>query len=114
MGNKQSKRNIWQGMLVGLIAGLVASWTMDRFQDVWIAVSPPDDSKKKEDQIDPSEETGVADVRLVREKIALQYKGDLRQHVAETDRIVQPLIEKLGLKEGVPPKKDDRRSGAEG
>ena len=56
MGNKQSKRNIWQGMLVGLIAGLVASWTMDRFQDVWIAVSPPDDQKKKENEADASEE----------------------------------------------------------
>src|SRR5437868_13924830 len=50
MDNKQSKRNIWKGMLVGLIAGLAASWAMDRFQDVWIAVSQPDDSKKKEDQ----------------------------------------------------------------
>jgi len=71
-------------------------------------------SKQPQDKIDPSEETGVADVRLVREKIALQYHGDLRKHVAETDRIVQPLIEKLGLKEGVPPKTDDRRSGTEG
>lgn len=31
---------------------------------------------------DASEETGVADVRLVREKIAAQYHGDLRQHIA--------------------------------
>jgi hypothetical protein len=71
-------------------------------------------STQPQDKIDPSDQTGVADVRLVREKIAAQYKGDLRKHVAETDRIVQPLIEKLGLKEGVPPKKDDRRSGTEG
>ncbi len=58
MGDKQNKPNIWKGMLVGLIAGLVASWTMDRFQDVWIAVSPPDESKKKEDETDPSEDSG--------------------------------------------------------
>ena len=56
MGDNQTKRNIWKGMLVGLIAGLAASWTMDRFQDVWIAVSLPDDSKKKEDQARPSED----------------------------------------------------------
>jgi len=43
-------------MLVGLIAGLAASWTMDRFQDVWIAVSSPDDSKRKEDQPRASED----------------------------------------------------------
>lgn len=63
---------------------------------------------------DPSEDTGVADVRVVREKIAFLYRGDLRKHVADTQRIVEPLIEKLGLKEGVPPRKDDRRSGTEG
>lgn len=47
-------------------------------------------------KIDPSEETGVADVRVVRDKIALLYHGDLRKHADDTDRIVEPLIEKLG------------------
>src|SRR5437588_10314151 len=56
MPNNQKQPNIWKGMLVGLIAGLVASWTMDRFQDAWIAVSPPEDSKKKEDETRASEE----------------------------------------------------------
>lgn len=63
---------------------------------------------------DPSDQTGVADVRIVRDKIASLYQGDLRKHVAETDAIVGPLIEKLGLKQGAPPRKDDRRSGTEG
>ena len=63
---------------------------------------------------DPSDETGVADVRVVRDKIASLYDGDIRKHVAETDAIVAPLIEKLGLKQGVPPRTDDRRSGTEG
>jgi len=49
MRDAQRKPNIWKGMLVGLLAGLVASWTMNRFQDVWIAVSSPDDSKKQKD-----------------------------------------------------------------
>ena len=69
------------------------------------------DSRSK---IDPSEDTGVADVRAVREKIAAQYNGDLRKHIADTDRLVQPLIKKLGLKQGVGPQRDDRRSGTEG
>src|SRR2546430_14369986 len=56
MSSNQKKPKIWRGILVGLVAGLAASWTMDRFQDVWIAVSSPDDSKKKEDETDPSED----------------------------------------------------------
>jgi hypothetical protein len=53
-------------------------------------------------------DTGVADVRRVRERIAAQYDGDLRRHVADTDAIVKPLIDKLGLKEGVPIGKPNR------
>lgn len=67
-----------------------------------------------QNKMDPSEETGVADVRIVRDKIASLYQGDLRRHAAETHRIVEPLIEKLGLREGTPARKDDRRSGTEG
>ncbi len=71
-------------------------------------------SADSQNNVDPSEETGVADVRRVRDKIAAQYHGDLREHVAQTNRIVEPLIEKLGLKEGIPARHDDRRSGTEG
>ncbi len=67
-----------------------------------------------QNKMDPSEEAGVADVRRVREMIAAQYHGDLREHVAGTNRIVEPLIEKLGLKQGIPARQDDRRSGTEG
>ena len=71
-------------------------------------------SANPQDKVDPSEDTGVADVRVVRNKIAAQYNGDLRKHVAETDEIVEPLLEKLGLKQGVPARTNDRRSGTEG
>ena len=71
-------------------------------------------SKPTPDRTDPSEETGVADVRLVRDKIAARYEGDLREHAADTRRIVDPLIAKLGLKEGVPARPHDRRSGTGG
>jgi hypothetical protein len=72
------------------------------------------DRSDSNDKIDPSDQTGVADVRAVREKIAAQYHGDLRKHVAETNEIVEPLIEKLGLKQGVPRQRNDRRSGTDG
>lgn len=71
-------------------------------------------SANSQNNVDPSEDTGVADVRLVREKIAAQYKGDLRKHVAETNQIVEPLIEKLGLKQGTPSHTQQQRSGTEG
>ena len=66
-----------------------------------------------QNKTDSSEETGVADVRRVCEKIAAQYHGDLREHIADTHRIVEPLIEKLGLKQDIPARQDDRRSGTE-
>jgi hypothetical protein len=45
------------------------------------------------------------------EKITEQYHDDLREHIAQTDEIVEPLIEKLGLEEGVPARRDERRLG---
>src|SRR6185312_8478555 len=27
--------NVWKGLAAGLVGGLVASWTMNRFQDAW-------------------------------------------------------------------------------
>ena len=40
--------NVWKGALAGLVAGLLASWVMDRFQDVWLGLSSNDGSTKKE------------------------------------------------------------------
>ena len=58
MIDDQRKPNIWKGILVGLIAGLVASWTMNRFQDVWIAASgSPNADKKDKEQGSEDEES---------------------------------------------------------
>ena len=41
------RSNLWKGLAAGLVGGLVASWTMNRFQDSWsklaksLEVSPP-------------------------------------------------------------------------
>ena len=45
-------------------------------------------SSPTHESADGAQETGVADVRRVREKIAAQYNGDLKKHVAETEAIV--------------------------
>jgi Protein of unknown function (DUF1440) len=33
--NESDASDVWKGLAAGLIGGLVASWTMNRFQDVW-------------------------------------------------------------------------------
>ena len=37
--NQPVRRNLWKGFAAGLIGGLVGSWTMNRFQDLWIKMS---------------------------------------------------------------------------
>jgi len=56
--------------------------------------------------------TAVDDVRLVREKIARQHAGDMREHVKESRRLAKGLRKKLGLKLVSPPAK--RRHGTGG
>ena len=40
--------DVWKGLAAGLIGGLVASWTMNRFQDVWGALSEDDEKSQGE------------------------------------------------------------------
>lgn len=44
------------------------------------------------------ERTPVDDVRAVRERIAAQHAGDLREHLLESNRVFESLREKLNLK----------------
>jgi putative membrane protein len=37
--NNHPERRLWKGAAAGLIGGFVASWTMNRFQDVWSKLS---------------------------------------------------------------------------
>lgn len=61
------------------------------------------------------DETGVADVRRVRESIAAQHGGNLAEHVAESNRIADELREKLRLGPVVqPPPRKTPRSGTGG
>lgn len=56
--------------------------------------------------------TAVDDVRAIREKIARQHAGDLREHVKESRRMGKELRRKLGLKLVTPPAQ--RRRGTDG
>ena len=37
--DSRGEGDVWKGLAAGLIGGLVASWTMNRFQDVWMKLS---------------------------------------------------------------------------
>jgi putative membrane protein len=42
--NNRGHGDVWKGLVAGLVGGLVASWTMNRFQDVWLKLSVNDHS----------------------------------------------------------------------
>jgi hypothetical protein len=48
--SKRSEGDVWKGLAAGLIGGLVASWTMNRFQDVWIKLAGAPSSGQAEGQ----------------------------------------------------------------
>ena len=50
------------------------------------------------------DETGVTDVRRVREEIARQHGGNLAEHAAESNRIADELREQLRLGPVVQPR----------
>lgn len=52
--HRQKKPHIGRGILIGLIAGLAASWTMNRFQAIWSEWPAHNDAKKKERQLEES------------------------------------------------------------
>jgi hypothetical protein len=57
MESKAQTNDEWdivKGLAAGLIAGLVASWTMNRFQDVWIKLADSDD-RNESAQTSPQE-----------------------------------------------------------
>ena len=57
------------------------------------------------------EPSAVDDVRRVREKIADQHRGNLRQHMEKTNRIFEQFRSMLNLKLVPPPKGKTVRSG---
>jgi putative membrane protein len=42
------KGDVWKGLIAGLVGGLVASWTMNRFQDMWMKFSANGDSASEQ------------------------------------------------------------------
>jgi putative membrane protein len=61
------KGNVIKGLVAGLVGGLVASWTMNRFQDVWLKLADheagSDQGSKPEPQQSNNEEQDDTTVR---------------------------------------------------
>src|SRR5438132_10773 len=56
------------------------------------------------------EPTALDDLRRVREKIAEQHRGNITEHMKETNRIFDELRVKLGLKTVTPPPRPHKNS----
>jgi putative membrane protein len=54
----RGESNLWRGLAAGLIGGLVASWTMNRFQDVWIKLAGSQSSGAESSQQTEGQESG--------------------------------------------------------
>ena len=55
---KRSEGDVLRGLAAGLIGGLVASWTMNRFQDVWINLASSQSSGAEPQQQAEGQESG--------------------------------------------------------
>jgi hypothetical protein len=63
--SKQGSGNVLKAAAAGLVGGLVASWTMNRFQDVWISLSESDEQSSgpgSAEHDDEREKTNEANV----------------------------------------------------
>jgi hypothetical protein len=60
------------------------------------------------------EPTAVDDVRRVRENIARRHGGDIRKHIAETNRIAEKVRARLNVRLVPAPKIAPRRDGTQG
>jgi putative membrane protein len=54
--SEHNKGDVAKGLVAGLIGGLVASWTMNRFQDVWAALSESSEQSQSSRQGDGRED----------------------------------------------------------
>lgn len=79
MPKNHSEPNVLKGALAGLIAGLVASWAMGRFQDVWVSLSSGNDSRKDDKSGDNDREQSN-----IRNKRADESEDDATVKAAST------------------------------
>ncbi len=73
--NRNDDGDVWKGFAAGLIGGLVASWTMNRFQDVWTKVAKGIESRS-ENQVYKGSDEYAADVEKMSGTQELEFASD--------------------------------------
>lgn len=85
--NGRHKPNVWKGAAAGAIGGLVASWTMNQFQNLWSqaseAIGPSQErsrSNGRQQQQQSGENATVKLAELISEKVAgKRLRGSQKQ-----------------------------------
>jgi putative membrane protein len=87
--NKQSNRNGWKGLVAGIVGGMVASWTMDRFQYWWLSFGG--DSERELQQA-PSEDGDQEDPATVKTASAVSEGVFGHSLTAREKEIAGPVV----------------------
>jgi len=87
--NKQSNRNAWKGLVAGVVGGVVASWTMDRFQYWWLSFGGGDE---REFQQAPSEEGNREEPATVKTASAISEGVFGHSLTAREKEIAGPIV----------------------
>jgi putative membrane protein len=87
--NKHSNRNAWKGLVAGVVGGVVASWTIDRFQYWWLSFGGGD---QREIQQAPSEEDNRKEPATVKTAAAISAGVFGHSLTAREKEIAGPLV----------------------
>jgi uncharacterized membrane protein YagU involved in acid resistance len=87
--NKQSNSNAWKGLVAGIVGGVVASWTMDRFQYWWLSFGG---SGEPELQQAPREEGNLDEPATVKTASAISEGVFDHRLTAREKEIAGPIV----------------------
>ncbi|MBA2702718.1 MAG: DUF1440 domain-containing protein [Blastocatellia bacterium] len=86
---KHSHRNVWKGLVAGVAGGVVASWTMDRFQYWWLSF---DGGDEQELQQTPSEKHNAEEPATVKTAAVISERVLGHNLTNKEKEIAGPLI----------------------
>jgi putative membrane protein len=89
MSNK-STGNSWKGMLAGLVGGVVASWTMDRFQYWWLSFGKS--ARRKLPEQAPTQEVVQQEPATVKAASAISERVFSHSLTAREKEIAGPVV----------------------
>ncbi len=87
--NKQRNRKAWKGLVAGVVAGVVASWSMDRFQYWWLSFGEDDELQLQQA---PSEERNAEEPATVKTASAISEGVFGHGLTAREKEIAGPIV----------------------